>query len=136
MAKIQCDISAMISPAMYKDFMVPALETMTRRLDYCIYHWDGPGALPHHDHLLAIERIPMIQWTPGAAAEPVMDRRWWPYYHKTIDAGKKVLLLEYKGVENLRALRDEFGPKFKQFMIGMRAESKREADEIMRMVCV
>lgn len=134
MAKFQCDFSAMISPDMFAEFMVPVLREMTARVDYCMYHWDGPGAIPHHDHLLALPDLDMIQWTPGAGAESVMDRRWWPLYHKTIEAGKKMILLGFSGLDNLRALKKDLGPKLKQCYITMSAQSLDEADEILRIV--
>ena len=134
MCKLQCDFSAMISPGMFGEFMVPVLEEMTKRLDYCMYHWDGPGAIPHHDHLLSIPELTMIQWTPGAGVEPVMDKRWWPLYHRTIDAGKKVILLGFEGIDNLRAFTKEFGRKAKHFMISMRAESPKQAEEMLALV--
>jgi hypothetical protein len=133
-AKLQCDTSAMFSPDMFKEFMVPVLEEMCGRLDYVMYHWDGPGALPHHDHILSIKGIDIVQWTPGAGTEPIMDSRWWPYYHKTIDAGKKVALLGFTGNENLVAFRKEFGEKLKQFLIGMRVETPQQADEVLKIV--
>ncbi|MBS3762988.1 MAG: hypothetical protein KGZ25_06765, partial [Planctomycetes bacterium] len=89
MAKFQCDFSAMISPEMFGEFMVPVLTEMCQRVNYSMYHWDGPGAIPHHDHLLSIDPLPMLQWTPGAGQEPTWHRKWWPMYHKTFDAGKK-----------------------------------------------
>ncbi len=134
MSKLQCDFSAMISPDMFREFMVPVLTEMTDRLDYCMYHWDGPGAIPHHDHLLSIPGITMIQWTPGAGVESVMDRRWWPLYHKTVDAGKKVILFGVSGMDSLMGLRKEFGARLKQFMIAIQAESPAQADEILAMV--
>lgn len=134
MAKLQCDFSAMISPDMFEEFMVPVLQTMTARVDYCIYHWDGPGALRHHDHLLAIPKINAIQWTPGAGAVTVADHKWWPYYHKTIEAGKKMVLLQYPSVEELRALKREFGSQLKHFLISIEAQSQQEAEEILQLV--
>ena len=89
MSKLQCDFSAMISPDMFAEFMVPVLREMTERLDYCMYHWDGPGAIAHHRHLLSIPHLSMIQWTPGSGVDPVMSPKWWPLYHKTVEAGKK-----------------------------------------------
>lgn len=134
MSKLQCDFSAMIGPEMFAEFMVPVLREMTERLDYCMYHWDGPGALAHHDHLLSIRRLTMLQWTPGAGAEPVTDRRWWPYYHKTIEAGKKLILFGFDGQENLHALKREFGAKLRNFMISMRVDTPLQADEILTLV--
>lgn len=134
MAKFQCDFSAMISPEMFGEFMVPVLTEMCERVSYCMYHWDGPGAVPHHDHLLSIPKLTMLQWTPGAGEEPPDHPRWWPLYHKTIDAGKKVNA-GCSSAESLLAMKKEFGPKLKQFLIGMGAESKEEAEEILKMAC-
>lgn len=134
MAKFQCDFSAMISPAMFKEFMAPALREMSDRVDYCMYHWDGPGALPHLDALLSIPRLTMIQWTPGAGVEPVMDRRWWPLYHRIVEGGKRPILLGGGGLDALRALKKEFGAKLKRFMIGTDARTPEQAEEILGIV--
>ena len=134
MAKFQCDFSAMISLEMFGEFMVPVLREMTERMDYCMYHWDGPGAIPHFDHLLSLPELDMIQWTPGAGVEPVTDNRWWPLYHKTIEAGKKAILIGCEGIDNLTALKKEFGQKLRHFMISMEAESLRQAEVILALV--
>jgi len=131
MTKLQCDFSAMISPEMFGEFMVPVLKEMTGRLDYCMYHWDGPGALCHHDHLLSLPRLSMIQWTPGAGAEDTTHKRWWPYYHKTVEAGKKLILFGFHGEDNLRAFKREFGRKLNQFLICMQADSPARAEKLM-----
>lgn len=132
MAKFQCDFSAMISPGMFGAFMVLVLREMCSRVSYCMYHWDGPGALPHHDHLLSIDELTMIQWTPGAGVEPVDHPRWWRMYHKTVEAGKKVILIGCAGLDSLRALKREFGRKLKQFMIRMHVDSPETASEAMK----
>ncbi|MFH1566842.1 MAG: hypothetical protein ABIL09_02510, partial [Gemmatimonadota bacterium] len=126
--------SAMISPAMFGDFMVPVLRAMTERLDHSMYHWDGPGAIPHHDHLLSIPGLDMIQWTPGAGVEPVQHRRWWPLFHKTVEAGKKMILLGSPTLDELAALKTEFGPKLHQFMISYQARSLEEADRAISLL--
>ena len=133
MAKFQCDFSAMIGPDMFGEFMVPVLTEMSERVSHCMYHWDGPGALPHHDHLLSIPELDMIQWTPGAGAERASAPCWWPYFHKTVDAGKKVHIGGVS-IEDLMALKKEFGPKLKQFLINMGAESREQAKAILEMV--
>jgi 5-methyltetrahydrofolate--homocysteine methyltransferase len=132
MAKFQCDFSAMISPEMFGEFMVPVLNEMCSRVSYCMYHWDGPAALMHHDHLLSIPDLDMLQWTPGAGVEPPDHQRWWPYYHKTVEAGKKIYVHSCDGIENLKAMKREFGPKLHQFLIGMHAASLEQAEEILR----
>lgn len=131
MAKFQCDFSAMISPSMFSEFMVPILTEMCERVSHCMYHWDGPCAIQHHDHLLSIPRLTMLQWTPGASQEPTYHKRWWRMYHKTIEAGKK-LLIGCDTIENLKALKKEFGKGLKQFLINMGARSSEHAAEILK----
>jgi len=134
MVKLQCDFAAMISPDMFGEFMVPVLTAMTQRLDYSMFHWDGPGAIAHHDHLLSVPELSMLQWTPGAGVEPIQHPRWWPLYHKTVEAGKKMILLGSPSLEELEALRREFGPQLKSFMISFHAESVQQADEAIALV--
>ena len=131
MAKFQCDFSAMISPEMFGEFMVPVLTEMAERVGYCMYHWDGPGAIPHHDHLLSIPKLTMLQWTPGAGEPDTPDPKWWPLYHKTVEAGKTVIV-SCHSVEDLKAFKREFGEKLKRFMINMGAESPEQAEELMK----
>jgi hypothetical protein len=131
MAKFQCDFSAMIGPDMFGEFMVPVLTEMCERVAHCMYHWDGPGAIPHHDHLLTIPELDMLQWTPGAGQEPTHHPRWWPLYHKTIEAGKKVNA-GCGDLEGLRAMKKEFGPKLKQFLMGVHVNTPEEAEAVLR----
>jgi len=135
MAKFQCDFSAMISPEMFGEFMVPVLTEMCERVAYCMYHWDGPGAIPHHDHLLSIPKLTMLQWTPGAGVENTDHPKWWPLYHKTLEAGKK-LIIGAGSVESLKALKKEFGEDIKQFIIGMGAESKEQGEKFLKVATV
>ena len=132
-AKFQCDFSTMISPAMFGEFMVPVLTEMCERVSYSIYHWDGPGAIPHHDHLLSIPKLKVLQWTPGAGVEPTSHKRWWPLYHKTVDAGKKVFI-GAGTIEELKAMKKEFGQYLKQFYLAMGVASPKEAEQVLAMV--
>ncbi len=131
MAKFQCDFCAMISPEMFGEFMRPYLAEMCERVSYCMYHWDGPGALPHHDHLLSIPKLKMLQWTPGAGNHPTWHEHWWPMYHKTVEAGKK-LLISCNTIETLKALKKEFGEKLKQFLIRMSVKTVEEGEEVLK----
>jgi len=130
MAKFQCDFSAMISPDMFGKFMTPVLTEMCERVSYCMYHWDGPAALAHHDHLLDIPKLTMLQWTPGAGAAPSWAPQWWPYYHRTVEAGKR-LFVGCDTIEQLKAMKQEFGPDLKQFLIKMNVESPEQAEQVL-----
>ncbi|HDZ21003.1 hypothetical protein LCGC14_0254300 [marine sediment metagenome] len=130
MVKLQCDFSAMIGPEMFGEFMVPVLDEMTRRTDFSMYHWDGPGALCHHDHLLSLEKLTYLQWTPGAGQPGTCDPTWWPLYHKTFEAGKKVVVDAWS-FDEMVALKKEFGPKCKQFLLGYGAKDKAEGEKAL-----
>ena len=132
-AEFQCDSSAIISPSMFRQFMRPVLEEMTARVSYSVYHWDGPSAIPHHDALLSLAQLDMIQWTPGAGAEPDWHERWWPLHHKTLDGGKR-LTIGGGGEDELRALKREFGDRCRLMHLSVWAENVDEAQRLLAMM--
>jgi 5-methyltetrahydrofolate--homocysteine methyltransferase len=136
MVKLQCDFSAMIGPAMFEEFMGLVLAEMSERTSYSVYHLDGPGAISHLDTLLSLPKLDMIQWTPGAGVPPPENPRWWPLYHRILDNGKKVFILdlECRSSEPLKAMRREFGPGLNRFLIRKSVGSVREADELLRAI--
>ena len=87
---LQCDFSCMISPRDFEELVVPELRRQAAWLDQCIYHWDGPGALPHKDLLLAIEEIDGVQWVPGAGNRSQAE--WPELLRHIVGAGKKIHL--------------------------------------------
>ncbi len=104
---LQSDISCMMSPAMFEEFIAPELEEMADRLDGAIYHLDGPDALHHLDRLLAVDGLHAIQWTPGTGQA---DGLAWLDLYKRIQAGGKgvVASLKYDEVETaVRELKPE-----------------------------
>jgi len=95
---LQSDVSCMISPSMFEEFVAPELEEMTSWLDGSIYHLDGPDALQHLDRLLALDELRAIQWTPGTGQETGLA--WLDLYKRIQAAGKAVVIsLEYDEVE-------------------------------------
>jgi hypothetical protein len=133
LTKLQCDFSAMISPAMFREFMLPVFAEMTERVSYSLYHWDGPGAICHLDALLSLPRLDAIQWQPGAGNEPQWHRRWWPIFHPLLDAGKK-LYIGGGGREQLLALKREFGARCKQMLLSCEARTAEEARGLIAMM--
>lgn len=87
-ATIQCDFLCMISPEFSRRFVLPALEEEAAFLDHCVLHFDGPGALPHLDDVLAIKDIDAIQWVPGAGQPPM--HTWTDVLLRCQRAGKAV----------------------------------------------
>ncbi len=85
---IQCDFICMISPAMFRRWVLPAIEEETQFLDHCVYHYDGPGALAHLDDILSLKRLDTIQWVPGAGNKPLLQ--WMDLLQKIQAAGKSL----------------------------------------------
>ena len=89
-AKLQCDASAMFSPAMFERFVMPCLTAQCEWLDHSLYHLDGTQAMCHLDALLSIEALDAIEWTPQAGIERNSHPRWFDLYRRILDAGKSV----------------------------------------------
>jgi hypothetical protein len=62
----QNDFSYMISPRMFGDLFLPALERQVEYLDHALYHVDGIGAFAHVDTLCDLPRLQALQILPGA----------------------------------------------------------------------
>ena len=65
-ATLQCDFSIMIRPAMFRRWVLPALEEEAVLAHHVVYHWDGPGALVHMPDLLASPGLQTLSFVPGA----------------------------------------------------------------------
>lgn len=85
---LQSDFSYMISPRMFKRFVLPDLTACCGKLEHGFYHLDGKGELAHLDQLLSIERLRGIQWQPGDG-QPMAEG--WPEVLRRIRAGGKLV---------------------------------------------
>jgi hypothetical protein len=107
-AKVQCDASAMFSPAMFKRFVLPALREQCEWLDYSIYHLDGSQAMCHLDALLTIDALDAIEWTPEPGQPKGGSPAWYGMYKRILAAGKGVQMLDVRASE-LAPLLDAIG---------------------------
>ena len=134
-AKVQADLSLMISPAMFRQFVVPALREQCRWLDYSMYHLDGEGALVHLDALLEIDELDAIEWTPqgGYGDNPLSPKggspHWYDLYRRIRAAGKAVQVIQVSH-EQVLPLIDAVGPEGLFIMTG--APDERTAETIVR----
>ena len=128
-AKVQCDFSAMIGPRMYEEFVVPYLARQCARLDYSVFHLDGPCCLQHLDLLCSIKELNAIQWTPGAGQPCACDERYIPLYSKIRAAGKSCMI-RGGNPDQARKLVEELGPEGLDICIGV--GSQDEADQVVR----
>ena len=92
----QCDISYMFSPQKFAELVAPHIEEQCERVDYSIYHLDGPGQIVHLRYLLEIESLTGIQWVPGAGEElrggDCGSPKWYELYRRVLKAGKRLVV--------------------------------------------
>ncbi|OHB54090.1 MAG: hypothetical protein A2Y12_12580 [Planctomycetes bacterium GWF2_42_9] len=133
-SKLQCDFSAMISADMFNEFMVPVLSEMTSRIPYTWYHLDGPAALRHHELILRLSNLLMLDWVPGDNSDPPEHPRWWPIYHKTLDAGKRIHLYFHQfSPDGINQMKKEFGTRLNKFVLQMDLDSPQKGETIFKM---
>jgi len=128
---VQCDFSAMISPDMFRKFVVPSLETLTQRLDYTVYHWDSPGQIEHLDHLLDLPELDGIQWTPGFGEPDVGSEKWFPLYKRIQEKGK-LLVLKWVDPKNLDNVMNALSPE--GVLIHAVCDTVDEAEHVLKKV--
>ncbi len=127
--QMSCDFSAVLSPDMFRRFIVPELQGYLKVNTYSVYHWDGPDALKHLGALLELDDLRAIQWTAGAGQEPAASPRWIPYYRRVQAAGKCLILpfVEIGEVERLLAELSSRG-----LFLATWASSEEEAGDLLR----
>jgi hypothetical protein len=129
---VQCDFSAMISPKMFEQFVLPHLQEQCRRLDWSIYHWDGPGQIPHLDLLLDIPELTGIQWVPGAGNPGTGSPKWFDLYRR-IQARSKRLVLQGMDKADVQRVVEAFEPAGLLIEVSG-CQSPQEADDLVRCV--
>lgn len=125
-ASIQCDFICMVSPEIANRYILPALEEEANFLDHCVYHLDGPQALPHLDSLLAIKKLDVVQWVPGAGQPPQCE--WLEVLKKCQKAGKGLDL--YGDVEMVKKMSRALCPEGVVYTVSVASE--KDFDELAR----
>ena len=103
---IQADFICLLSPEMFRKFVLPALVEEAGFLDEACFHLDGPDALKHLDDILAIDGIEAIQWVPGAGSKTQIE---WPDVLHKIHAGGKATII-YATAEQIKTIHKEYPP--------------------------
>lgn len=127
-AKVQCDFCCMISPAMFRRFVLPALSEQCAWLDYAMFHLDGTQAIPQLDNLLSIESLRAIEWTPQAGLPGGGSPRWYDLYRRIRRAGKSVQAIDVRP-EEVEPLIDAVGPE--GLFIMTRTGTEAEAHDLL-----
>lgn len=103
----QSDFAYMISPALFRRFVIPDLTALCQVIPYGCYHLDGQGQIRHLDQLLALENLRCIQWIPGEGAPP--PEEWLPLLDRIRAGGKRCQL--YVTAAGARKILDGLGGK-------------------------
>jgi hypothetical protein len=129
--QMSCDFSAILSPKLFREFILAELQAYLKVNEYSVYHWDGPDAIKHLDALLAIPEIDAIQWTQGDGQPPATHPRWIANYQKIQKAGKK-LILPFVDINEVETLLSQISSR--GLMIRTHADSEEEACALLSKV--
>lgn len=132
--KLQCDISAMLSPESFRHFAVPHLRRQARGADNVLYHLDGEDAIRHLDAVLEIDEIDVLQWTSGDNGPDGTFPQWDGIYEKALQAGKSIWVKVYTGslddwIRSTDRLVRKFGSR--GLFLHYLEMSRREADALL-----
>ena len=87
-----CDFASLISEEHFIEFNLPLLQEEVKKMDYNVFHLDGPGVARHIDPILAISEIDAIQWVQGVGDNKPIEQ-WKPLIRKIQSAGKSVVVI-------------------------------------------
>lgn len=125
----QNDISSLVSPSMFEEFLVPWTERECAAMDRCIYHLDGLQALKLLDRVLALPNLHAVQWGPPPQ---YWDwRQWIPVYKRIQAAGKGFYLPIRK--ETLSEAIKQFDPRG-MWLVIEDISDEAEAEHAMSMI--
>lgn len=130
-AKLQSDISIMISEEDFRRFAVPYLREQCRKIDYTLYHLDGVDAIRHLDAVLEIGELNAVQWTPGVGQPQGGDPCWYDLYRKILSAGKSIMPC-WVELNELQPLLDNVGSEGLNILMHFRSE--KDIDEALKVV--
>ena len=91
----ECDLSVMISPEMFRNYVLEDIESSFAFADYGIYHLDGEEQIRHLEILLSIDKLKLIQWVPSVRVNDPSYQdplNWIKLFKRIQDAGKSVLI--------------------------------------------
>jgi hypothetical protein len=127
-SQMQSDISVMLSPDQFSEFVLGEIERQAEILEYPCYHLDGREQVRHLDKLLAIKRLRVIQYTFVAGQPSPVEQI---DALKKIQKGGKILLCVVKPewvkplLENLSA---------KDLFITTKCETAGDAEDLFKLV--
>ena len=122
----QSDVSCMMSPDMYEEFIVPELELTSSEDGALWYHLDGSDAKQHLPRLLSFPFMKVIQFTPKPSDPPNGPAHLEMY--RQIQAAGKIVHIDLSQ-RNIRALVENLDPGLIMYNTG--SDSIQEAEELL-----
>jgi hypothetical protein len=130
-AKLQSDISVMISEDDFLRFVQPFIREQCQKIDYTLYHLDGVDAIRHLDAILEIKELNAIQWTPGYGQPQGGDPCWYDLYKKILASGKSIMPC-WVELNELKSLLDNVGSEGLNILMHFKTE--KDIDEAIKIV--
>jgi hypothetical protein len=129
---LQSDISVMLSPSMFREFVQPGLVRCLAFLDRGMYHLDGAEMLQHLDALLEIDTLHAIQFQQGNAWNEAASSAlpFIPVLRKIQAAGKCAYIACVP--EEVEPLMGELSSR--RLFIATATQTEAEARELEKMV--
>jgi len=126
--QLQCDLSVMMSPDMFEEFLMYELEAQSQFADYSLYHLDGEQQVRFLPQLLSVKGIQAIQWTNVAGQKAVTE--YIPVLKQIQAAGKGLIL--HCSPEEIPVLLDNLDARLMH--LATWAKNQVEADDIVKMI--
>lgn len=126
---LQSDVSCMMSPDMFDEFIMPEIEACAKRFDHVFYHLDGVDAIKHLDRLLEVPEIFGIQFGAGAGHSNGIET--WLDMYKKIQAKGKGLRLPTQPKETLEMTIRELDPRGLYLLVSG-VQSVEEAEAVLK----
>ena len=105
--RIQADYIALLSPDLFRRFVLPFIEAEAEYLDRSCFHLDGPDALKHLDDILAVPELDAVQWVSGAGSKPQIE---WPDVLHRVQAAGKIIIL-HLSASDVKRIHGEYKPE-------------------------
>jgi hypothetical protein len=122
-AVLQCDFSCMISPEMFRRWVLPALEEEAEIVKHLFYHWDGPGALVHTSDLINSKGLYLLGYEIGTGNGSCLD--YIDLYKKVQKGGKAVYVAGTPDM--VKQIHHELQPEKVVYIVYANNQSESEA---------
>ena len=124
----QSDVSCMLSPEHFDEFVVPELDLYGKAYGAMWYHLDGGDALQHLPRLLTLPYLKVIQYVPRPT-EPLNGVAHLPLYRKIQAAGRIVHIEVTK--DQVEPLCRALDPRLLMLDVSYMCETVAEGQELL-----